>query len=93
MKSNQKKSLGFIFLVLICGIILGTIFSQIIGAFIPSGVVKDFLLNSSSIGWGLTANNWVDLYVIRFKTGLFIDISVISLVGMTISWYFLRYFK
>ena len=93
MKSNQKRTIGFIFLVLFCGIVLGSIFSQIIGVLLPPGVVKDFLLNSSSIGWGLTGNNWIDLYVIRFKTGLFIDISVISLVGMTISWYFLRYFK
>ena len=27
------------------------------------------------------------------KTGLFIDISVVSLLGMIIAWYFLRYFK
>ena len=93
MKSNQKRSISFIFLVLFFGVILGSILSQFIGAFFPDGVVKDFFLTSNSIGWGINPNNWIDLFVIRIKTGFFVDISVISILGMGISWYFLRYFK
>ena len=93
MKSNQKRSMGFIFLMLFFGIISGSILSQFISTFLPDGVVKDFFLTSNSIGWGINPNNWVDLFVIRFKTGFFVDISVISIFGMGISWYFLRYFK
>ena len=93
MKSNQKRSISFIFLVLFIGVILGSILSQFISAFFPEGVVKDFFLTSNSIGWGINPNNWIDLFVIRIKTGFFVDISVISILGMGISWYFLRYFK
>ena len=93
MKSDQKRSISFILLVLLFGVIAGSIFSQFIGAFFPDGVVKDFFLNSHSIGWGINPNNWIDLFVIRIKTGFFVDISVISILGMGISWYFLRYFK
>ena len=93
MKSNQKRSIGFIFLVLFFGVIIGTILSQFIGAVFPSGVVKDFFLTSNSIGWGINPNNWIDLYVIRIKTGFFVDVSVVSILGMAIAWYFLRYFK
>ena len=93
MKSNQKRSILFILLVLLFGVIVGSIFSQFIGAFFPEGVVKDFFLTSNSIGWGINPNNWIDLFVIRIKTGFFVDISVISILGMGISWYFLRYFK
>jgi len=93
MKSNQKRSISFIFLVLIFGVISGSILSQFIGAFFPSGVVKDFFLTSNSIGWGIKPDNWIDLFVFRIKTGLFIDISVVSILGLGISWYFLRYFK
>ena len=93
MQSNQKRSIGFIFLILFFGVIAGSILSQFIGAFFPDGVVKDFFLTSNSIGWGLNPNNWIDLYVIRLKTGFFVDISVVSILGMVISWYFLRYFK
>tara|TARA_Y100000588_G_C13613676_1_gene652307 strand:- start:21 stop:188 length:168 start_codon:yes stop_codon:yes gene_type:complete len=55
--------------------------------------VKDFFLNSIPFGWGAAENNWVNFYVIRFKTGFFVDISVASAIGMTASWYFLRYFR
>ena len=93
MESNHKRSITFIFLVLFFGVILGSILSQFIGAFFPVGVVKDFFLTSNSIGWGIKPDNWINLFVIRFKTGLFVDVSVVSILGIGISWYFLRYFK
>ena len=93
MNSNQTRSISFILLVLLFGVISGSILSQFIGAFLPDGVVKDFFLTSNSIGWGINSNNWIDLFVIRLKTGFFVDISVVSILGMGISWYFLRYFK
>ena len=38
-------------------------------------------------------NNWFEFGFIRFKTGLFFEISVLSILGFIISWYILRYFK
>ena len=93
MESNRKRSILFIFIVLFFGVISGSILSQFIAAVLPPGVVKDFFLTSNSIGWGIKPDNWINLFVIRFKTGLFVDISVVSILGMGISWYFLRYFK
>jgi hypothetical protein len=93
MQANQKRSIAFIFLILFIGIITSTILGQMIGGILPDGVVKEFFLTSRSIGWGSQPDNWFDLYVFRFKTGMFVDISVVSLIGMVISWYFLRYFK
>ena len=93
MKADQKRSIAFIFLVLFIGMITSAILGQLIGGIMPEGVVKEFFLTSISIGWGTQPGNWIDLYVIRFKSGLFIDISVVSFLGMVIAWYFLRYFK
>ena len=93
MKTSQKRSISFIFLILFIGIVTSSILSQLIGGILPDGVVKEFFLTSRSIGWGIQPNNWIDLFVIRFKTGLFIDINVVSSLGMVIAWYFLRYFK
>ena len=93
MKSDHKQNIAFIFLVFFIGIITCSILSQLIGGILPDGVVKEFFLTSRSIGWGIQPNNWIDLFVIRFKTGLFIDINVVSFLGMVIAWYYLRYFK
>ena len=93
MKKEHSRSIKYIFLIIFFGAIMGSILSQIIGAILPLGVVKDFFLNSISIGWGIKPDNWIDLYVIRFKMGMFVDVSVASAFGMSIAWYFLRYFK
>ena len=92
MPINNKRSIIIIFIILFFGCIVGTALSQLFGTILPEGVVKDFLLNSTSIGWG-NSNEWIDLNVIKFKTGFYINISVVSLIGMIISWYFLRYFR
>ena len=92
MATNNNRSTIIIFFILFFGCIVGTALSQLFGAILPEGVVKDFLLNSTEIGWG-SSNEWIDLNVIKFKTGFYISISVVSLIGMMISWYFLRYFR
>ena len=89
----KKKSVLFIFVVFILGMLLGTILSLFVSTIIPEGVVRDFFLVKKSIGWGANANNWFELGFFRFKTGLFIDLSILSIMGFFISWYLLRYFK
>tara|TARA_B100000941_G_scaffold269671_1_gene227119 strand:+ start:409 stop:687 length:279 start_codon:yes stop_codon:yes gene_type:complete len=92
MAVNNKRPVLVIFLILFFGCIVGTALSQLLGAILPEGVVKDFFLNSTELGWG-NSDEWIDLNIIKFKTGFYINVSVISLIGMMISWYFLRYFR
>ena len=89
----QKKNLFFILVVLFMGCILGTALSMFVSLVIPDGVVKDFFILSKSFGFGQNANNWLILGPFRFKMGLFFDVSILSILGIFISWYVLRYFK
>ena len=89
----MKRSFEFVFFVILVGMLIGTIFSLFISFFIPEGVVKNFFLLSKSLGFGATENNWLDLGFIRFKIGFFFDISIVSVIGLLVSWYLLRYFK
>ena len=93
IKPQAKRSIFLLFLILFFGAVCGSILSLFVGNVFPEGVVKEFFLSSQSFGWGANENNWVDLFVIRFKTGFYVDISVASIIGMIVSWYFLRYFK
>ena len=92
MATNNSRPIIMIFLILFFGCIVGSALSQLFGSILPEGVVKEFLLNSTEIGWG-SSDNWIDLNVIKIKTGFYISVSVVSLIGMMISWYFLRYFR
>ena len=89
----QRKHLFFILLILFMGCILGTALSMFVSLIIPDGVVKDFFILSKSFGFGHNANNWLILGPLRFKIGLFFDVSILSILGIFISWYILRYFK
>jgi|TARA_B100001540_G_C15676588_1_gene582760 hypothetical protein len=89
----MKKSFEFVFFVILVGMLIGTVFSLFISFFIPEGVVKNFFLLSKSLGFGAVENNWLDLGFIRFKIGFFFDISIVSVIGLLVSWYLLRYFK
>ena len=87
---DSKKSYYFILLVVICGSLIGTSLGLLISYIVPNGVVKDFFLLSKLIGWDPF---YIDLSLMNFTLGLNINVSVLSILGMFISWYFLRYFK
>ena len=88
-----KRKIFHIFILLFFGAIVGSWLGVAIGTLLADGVVKDFFLKSASFGWGATNGNWVDLNVLRFKSGLFFEINFVGILGIGISWYFLRYFK
>ena len=52
MAVNNNRPVLVIFLILFFGCIVGTALSQLLGAILPEGVVKDFFLNSTELGWG-----------------------------------------
>ena len=89
----MRRSFEFVFFVILVGMLIGTVFSLFVSFFIPEGVVKNFFLLSKSLGFGAAENNWLDLGFIRFKVGFFFDISIVSVIGLLVSWYLLRYFK
>tara|TARA_X000001036_G_C20681838_1_gene806184 strand:+ start:3229 stop:3510 length:282 start_codon:yes stop_codon:yes gene_type:complete len=88
--SNNNRTFKFIFLVLFFGVIAGTAISMFLGFVLPDGVVKDFFLMYQELGWQRTTLN---LGVIKITTGFLFSISVCSLIGLFMSWYFLRYFR
>ena len=89
----NKKSIYFILLIIFLGCILGTALSMFIGFILPDGVVKDFFLLSKTFGFGASEKGWFELGPLRLRLGFFFDISVLSIIGLFVSWYILRYFK
>ena len=88
--TNNKRTPKFIFLILFIGIISGSIVTMLLNFILPVGVIKDFFLITQELGWQRTTLN---LGVMKITTGFTFSISVCSLIGLFISWYFLRYFK
>ena len=90
LTGSERRSIQFIFLVLIVGAIIGTVIFQLAGLVIPEGVVREFFINSITLG---IPEFMLDLKVISLTFGFSFDVSVGSVLGMTVAWYFLRFFR
>ena len=93
MSIKDTRSILFVGIVLLFGCLVGSILTELFIYILPEGVVKEFFTNTWTIlGWG-NENGWIDFSIIKFRFDIYIKVSVLSLIGMMISWYFLRYFR
>ncbi|UCH62437.1 MAG: DUF4321 domain-containing protein [Fidelibacterota bacterium] len=90
LPNYQKRSLGFIFIILIFGAVIGTIFGNALALMLPEGVVKQFFLQS--VTWGISPVT-LDLIVGTVTFGLRVKLNIISVLGLAVAYYFLRYFR
>ena len=95
MSKYSHKPLYIIFLTLFIGCVLGTAFSILIEVIIPEtfsagSVVRNFFIQKEKLGFDTIDFNFG---VIDFSFGFHFDVTILSIFGMAVSWYFLRYFK
>ena len=90
LSSYQKRSLGFIFIILIFGAVVGTLFGNVLALLLPEGVVKQFFLQS--VSWGISPVT-LDFIVGTVTFGLRVKFNIISVLGLAAAYYFLRYFR
>tara|TARA_B110000116_G_scaffold227183_1_gene207954 strand:+ start:447 stop:731 length:285 start_codon:yes stop_codon:yes gene_type:complete len=90
-ESHRKRTVRFLFLILFFGIIVGSVMHYAIGIILPEeSTVTRFFTESIVIGWEPFE---IDLKIIIFTIGFLLELSVCSIIGLFVSWYFLRYFK
>ena len=91
---NNYK-IGFIFLILFSGAIIGSVLGELIGWILPEGVVKQFFLKDITLGIAGDDSGVIvlNLIIITLKFGLSISLNFIGLVGLATSYYFLRFFR
>jgi hypothetical protein len=84
----MRRRFAVVFLVIILGAMLGSAFGQIVGKVLPKGPVKSFFLNSVPVGF---KTFHVDLAVFAFDLGFMLRLNIISVVGVVLLAYFLRW--
>ncbi len=94
----NKRTLGFIFIVLFSGAVIGSVLGELIGWIMPDGVVKKFFLTGIELDLaGLSGFDSgvmvLNLIVLTLKFGLTVSLNFIGLVGLATAYYFLRYFR
>ena len=94
----NKRSIGIIVLVLFFGTLLGTLLGELLAWILPDSVVREFFLRSVDFSLaGLTPNGSgvisLDLIMFSVQFGLSITFNFTSIIGFSVAYYFLRYFR
>ena len=87
---KKDKPIAVVTSILVLGAILGTLVGEILGFILPEGVVRQFFLLSKTLSIG---PGTVDLIMFRFTLGFSITLNVISLIGIGVAYYLLRWWR
>jgi len=85
----RRKSIGFLFLVLFIGAIIGSALGELVAYLLPEGVVEQFFLKSATIGFDPFT---INLGILSFTMGFKFVLNVIGIVGIAFSAYILRWY-
>jgi len=88
MTTNKPILLAVYTLTL--GAVVGTLVGEILGFILPEGVVKQFFLLSKTLSVGPGTLN---IIMLQLTLGLSITLNVISLIGIAIAYYLLRWWR
>jgi hypothetical protein len=76
-------------IIVIFGGLVGSAFGELMGRVLPAGPVKSFFLNAVSVGF---QPFHLDLSIFTINLGVMLHLNVISIIGMIVFAYLLRWF-
>ena len=86
-RGSSKHRPAFHGLVLAAGFIAGGVLQQVARQFFPAGAAKQFLTAGVSPSIGPFD---IDLLLIKFRFGIILDVSLLSLVGVLVAYLIAR---
>lgn len=87
----MKKSLGTVGLTLMLGVLIGAIFSEVIGLFLSEGSVAEQLF-VRYISFGPEVTHW-NLVIIDLTFGFEIHFNLMSVIGVFVASQMLRWYR
>ncbi len=87
----MQKSLGIIVLTLTLGVLVGAIFSEVIGLFLNEGSVAEQLF-VRYISFGPEVTHW-NLVIIDLTFGFEIHFNLMSVIGVFVASQMLRWYR
>jgi len=90
--STKSRSIKLILLITFSGCLFGTLLNKLFSAIIPENTVIWKLFKSQTITI-LPENSVLDLGILKIGFSFAFDIGVLSIIGILMAWYFLRYFR
>lgn len=86
----SKRGIGLIAVVFLLGAMGGTLVGELLGLVLPEGVVRDSFLQSVEAKVGPAT---LDAVMFTVTVGFSYKINAISIIGIGVAYYFLRWFR
>ncbi len=83
-----QHGLGLIVLIVVAGLVVGSLLGELVASLLPSGVIHDLLTRGPQIGLSPPAT--VDLRFMALTFGMMLKINVVGLVGVALAAFALR---
>ena len=83
-----RHSLGLIALIVVAGLIVGSLLGELVASVLPSGLIHDLLTRGPQIGLSPPAT--VDLRFMALTFGMMLKINVVGLLGVALAAFALR---
>ena len=91
--STKSRSIKLILLISFFGCLIGTILNKFFIFILPKDtLINRFFIDSMTI-IKLPDNFEINLGIMRTGFSFEFEIGILSLIGVLVSWYFLRYFR
>jgi hypothetical protein len=83
-----RHGLGLIVLIVVSGLIIGSLLGELVASLLPSGVIHDLLTRGPQIGLSPPAT--VDLRFMALTFGIMLKINLVGLLGVALAAFALR---
>jgi hypothetical protein len=83
-----RHSLGLLALIIVAGLVVGSLLGELVANILPSGLLHDLLTRGPQIGLSPPAT--IDLRFIALTFGMMLKINVVGLLGVALAAFALR---
>jgi hypothetical protein len=84
----KKNSVGFVLIVIIAGALVGSAMGEIVAYILPSGVVEQFFLKAVTASF---EPGTLNIVILTITLGFSIKVNIMSVIGILIAAYVLRW--
>jgi hypothetical protein len=81
--AGGQRGLGLILLIIVAGLVLGSLLGELVASLLPTGLVHDLLTRGPQIGLSPPAT--LDLRFMAVTFGLLLKVNVVAVLGVALA--------
>ena len=88
MAASASRGLGLIILIVVAGLVVGSLLGELVASVLPAGTIQDLLTRGPQIG--LTPPATIDLRFVALTFGMMLKVNVVGILGVVLAAFALR---